>query len=64
MPRRPPLSRAPLPSARRQAAKESESQKDPTATQPTDESLKAVEQEFYDTIAEYEQKELEANRKD
>ncbi|KAG8468793.1 hypothetical protein KFE25_007311 [Diacronema lutheri] len=48
----------------KKAAKESEAQRDPTALQPTDEALKAVEQEFYDTIAEYEQKELEANRKD
>jgi len=55
---------APARPRRAQAAKESEAQRDPTALQPTDEALKAVEQEFYDTIAEYEQKELEANRKD
>jgi dynein intermediate chain 2 len=48
----------------KKAAKEHEAAKDPTALQPTDEALKAVEQEFYDTIAEYEQKELEASRKD
>lgn len=32
--------------------------------QPSEEALKGVEQDFYDTIAEYEQKELEAQRKD
>jgi len=46
-------------------AKETEATRDPTAIQPSDELLNAVQQEFYDTIAEYEQKaELEAHRKD
>ncbi|KAJ1637302.1 hypothetical protein T492DRAFT_834525 [Pavlovales sp. CCMP2436] len=48
----------------KKAVKEQEAQRDPTALQPTDDALKQVEQEFYDTIAEYEQNELEASRKD